>query len=386
MKVTSEIEINKAAYKNNLSFIQSLIGDNCVFSSVIKGNAYGHGIETFGPMAEEVGVRHFSVFSAYEAHRFHKVSNGESTIIIMGVADHPDELEWAIALGIEFFVFDVERLQKAVKIAKKIRKKAIVHIEIETGMNRTGFCVDELKEVIEFIQDNEQHLTVKGLCTHFAGAESITNYFRVKKQIVTYNRIAKIFHSNQIMFPQKHTACSAAVINYPQTIQDLVRVGIMQYGFWPSRESQMKYYTKNKINTNPLQPVISWKSYVMGTKSVAAGEYISYGTTVLAETDMEIATVPVGYAHGFSRSLSNQGKVIINGHRLDVVGLVNMNMMIVDITNTPKVKKGDTVILIGEQDGISISVASFGEMSNQLNYELLTRLPEDIPRTVINKL
>ena len=101
---------------------------------------------------------------------------------------------------------------------------------------------------------------------------------------------------------------------------------------------------------------------------------------------MEIATVPVGYAHGFSRSLSNQGKVIINGHRLDVVGLVNMNMMIVDITNTPEVKKGDTVILIGEQDGISISVASFGEMSNQLNYELLTRLPEDIPRTVINKL
>lgn len=383
MNVTSTIEINKTAYQNNLSFIRSQIGDSCIFSSVIKGNAYGHGIETFVPMAEEVGVTHFSVFSAYEAFRFKKVSNGTSTVLIMGVANSSDELEWAINLNIEFFVFDLDRLQKAVKIAKKLNKKAIIHIEIETGMNRTGFGIDELKRVINFIEDNNEYLSVKGLCTHFAGAESITNYFRVKKQIVTYNRILKFFKTNNINFPQKHTACSAAVINYPQTIHNLVRIGIMQYGFWPSRESQMKYYTKNKINTNPLMPVISWKSYVMGTKYVAAGEHISYGTTVLAEKDMKIATIPVGYAHGFSRSLSNQGKTIIRGHRLDVIGLVNMNMMIVDITNIPEVSKGDEVILIGEQEGISISVASFGEMSNQLNYELLTRLPEDIPRKII---
>lgn len=383
MDVTSTIEISKTAYQNNLSFIRSLIGESCTFSSVIKGNAYGHGIETFAPMAEEFGVTHFSVFSAYEAYRLKKVSNGQSTVLIMGVADSTQELEWAINLAIEFFVFDLDRLQKATKIAKKLKKKAIVHIEIETGMNRTGFCVDELKDVIHFIEDNREYLNIKGLCTHFAGAESITNYFRVKKQIVTYNRIGKFFTANNITFPQQHTACSAAVINYPQTINNLVRVGIMQYGFWPSRESQMKYYTKNKININPLQPLISWKSYVMGTKSVAAGEYISYGTSVLAETEMKIATIPVGYAHGFSRSLSNQGKVIIQGNRLDVVGVVNMNMMIVDITNVPSIKKGDEVILIGEQEDVAISVASFGEMSNQLNYELLTRLPEDIPRNII---
>ena len=192
MDVTSTIEISKSAYQNNLTFIRSLIGESCIFSSVIKGNAYGHGIETFAPMAEEVGVNHFSVFSAYEAHRFKKVSNGKSTVLIMGVADSTQELEWTINLNIEFFVFDLERLQKAVKIAKRLKKKAIVHIEIETGMNRTGFCVDELKDVIHFIEDNKQHLDVKGLCTHFAGAESITNYFRVKKQIVVYNRVYKL--------------------------------------------------------------------------------------------------------------------------------------------------------------------------------------------------
>ena len=383
MDVTSTIEINKTAYQNNLTFIRSLIGESCVFSSVIKGNAYGHGIEVFAPMAEEVGVNHFSVFSTNEAYRFKKVSNGNSTILIMGVADSTQELEWAIDLNIEFFVFDLDRLQHAVKIAKQLKKKAIVHIEIETGMNRTGFCVDELKDVIHFIEDNKEHLDIKGLCTHFAGAESITNYFRVKKQIVFYNRVYKFFKSNNIDFKQKHLACSAAVINYPQTINDLVRVGIMQYGLWSSRETQMKYYTKHKLNENPLQPVISWKTYVMGTKHVAVGEYISYGTTVLAETDMKIATIPVGYAHGFSRSLSNQGKAIIRGHRVDVIGLVNMNMMIVDITNIPEVEKGDEVVLIGQQNGITITANSFGEMSNQLNYELLTRLPEDIPRKII---
>lgn len=383
MDVTSTIEISKTAYQNNLTFIRSLIGESCIFSSVIKGNAYGHGIETFAPMAEEIGVNHFSVFSTYEASRLKKVSNGDSTIMIMGVVDSTNELEWAINLNIEFFVFDLDRLQHAVKIAKQLKKKAIVHIEIETGMNRTGFCVDELKDVIHFIEDNKNYLEVKGLCTHFAGAESITNYFRVKKQIVFYNRVLKFFKSHNIDFKQKHLACSAAIINYPQTINDLVRVGIMQYGFWPSRESQMKYYTKNKINTNPLEPLISWKSYVMGTKAVAVGEYISYGTTVLAETDMKIATIPVGYAHGFSRSLSNQGKAIIRGHRVDVIGFVNMNMMIVDITNIPEVEKGDEVVLIGQQNGITISVNSFGEMSHQLNYELLTRLPEDIPRKII---
>lgn len=383
MRITSHIELDINAYKNNLNFIRELIGTSCQFSSVIKGNAYGHGIEVFAPMAESCGVNHFSVFSAHEAYRLSKVSSGESTILIMGATDGEEELEWVIDNVIEFFVYDIDRLEHAIHYARKMKKKAKIHLELETGMNRTGFNSTDLINAISLLKENDHEIELKGLCTHFAGAESIANYFRVKTQIINFAKYHRFLHKQDLSFQYHHLACSAAVVNYPSTINNLVRVGIMQYGFWPNRETQMKYYTNVQRNENPLKPVISWKSYVMGTKNVGAGEFISYGNSVLTEAETKIATIPVGYSHGFSRSLSNQGKVLIRGVRLDVIGLVNMNMMIVDITNHPEIEKGDEVVLIGKQENASISVDSFGEMSSQLNYELLTRLPEEIPRKVI---
>jgi alanine racemase len=128
---------------------------------------------------------------------------------------------------------------------------------------------------------------------------------------------------------------------------------------------------------------MSWKSRVMSTKKVELGEFVGYGTTYLAQKDMKIAVIPVGYSHGFSRGLSNQGRVLIRGRRHPVVGVVNMNALAVDITDTPEIEKGDEVILIGEEGDVEISVSSFSELSEQLNYELLTRLPLNIPRVVV---
>jgi alanine racemase len=121
----------------------------------------------------------------------------------------------------------------------------------------------------------------------------------------------------------------------------------------------------------------------MSLKEVEAGAYIGYGNTFLTETDMKVAAVPVGYAYGYTRSLSNQGRVLVRGRRMSVIGIVNMNMMMIDVTNLEEVEKGDEVVLIGGQGDLSISVDSFGQLSSQLNYELLTRLPKDIPRRVV---
>jgi alanine racemase len=156
----------------------------------------------------------------------------------------------------------------------------------------------------------------------------------------------------------------------------------MQYGLWPSNEVRMAYFVKNKKVEDPLKAVLSWKTYVMSVKEVKMGEYIGYGSSLMAEKNMLIATVPVGYADGFARSLSNHGKVLIAGQRLDVIGTINMNLFMVDITNIASIKKGDEVVLIGEQGNLSITVASFSDFSSQLNYELLTRLPNDIPRII----
>lgn len=181
-----------------------------------------------------------------------------------------------------------------------------------------------------------------------------------------------------------HAACSAAALRYPNTRHDMVRLGIVQYGFFPNKEVLIEYLTKNALTRDPLQRLLSWKSKVMDVKHVGSGKFVGYGTSFMAETDMKIATVPVGYSDGFSRALSNQGRVLIGGKRLNVIGIVNMNMMMVDVSSLPEVHKGDEVVMIGRQGENEISVSSFSEFSHLVDYELLTRIPDNIPRYIVD--
>jgi alanine racemase len=164
----------------------------------------------------------------------------------------------------------------------------------------------------------------------------------------------------------------------------MVRLGIVQYGFFPNNELAIEYLTKNKNITNPLRRLISWKSKVMVTKNAKAGEFIGYGTSYMANSDKKIAIVSVGYSNGYTRALSNLGRVIVNGQYASVIGTINMNMVTIDVTNIDNVERGTDVILIGKQDDVEISVSSFNEFSDLVNYELLTRLPKDLPRVIIN--
>lgn len=380
---TSCITLSQSALKNNINFIRKKIGAGVKLSVVIKGNAYGHGIEEFVPMAENCRVDHFAVFSAREAYRILQVKRTGTTIMVMGAIDD-EELEWAVSNDIQFYVFEMGRLKAAIEAAKKLKKKAQIHIEVETGMNRTGFEAEYIDEVIEILKSNAALLSLEGLCTHYAGAESVNNYLRVQGQIKSYNLFYKKFCEAGKMPRLRHSACSAAAISYPETLMDMVRIGILIYGFWPNKETFIQHIKNNgSRSVDPLKRVISWKSKVLMVKKVKQGEFIGYGTSYMAAKNMEIAIVPVGYAYGYSRSLSNIGRVLIHGKRAGVIGIVNMNLMAVDIHDIKNVKKGDEVILIGKQKNQSVSVASFSDLSNQLNYELLTRLPKDLPRNVV---
>ncbi|WP_162053101.1 alanine racemase [Pontibacter pamirensis] len=379
---SSYIEISKSALQNNIRFLKQQVGPNVTFSSVIKGNAYGHGIEVFGPLAQACGIDHFSVFSADEALRLQDALPRPATIMIMGYIDNP-ELEWAIQHDIEFFVFEPDRLTEAAKAAEKIGKPARVHIELETGMNRTGFSLSELEQLKTILQKCRPHVVLQGLCTHFAGAESYQNHERVMAQQQSFQAQRQALEERGLVPNQTHTACSAAMMGYRDTHMDMVRVGIMQYGFWPSPEVYSQYVSRQKDRTDPLQRLINWKSRIMSLKQVPQGEFVGYGSSFQAPRDMVMAVVPVGYAWGYSRSLSNQGQVLIQGQQAGVVGIVNMNVMMVDVTDIPNVQKEDEVVLLGKQGSQSISVASFSELSSQLNYELLTRLPLNIPRIVV---
>ncbi|MEC5165445.1 alanine racemase [Flavobacterium sp. PL11] len=382
MHSNSVIELNRSAYQNNLQFIKNTFGDKVIFSSVVKGNAYGHGIAQFVLMAFQCGVNHFSVFDVQEAKEIKKTLQDQVTILVMGLVQD-DEMEWVIQNNIEFFVFDKNRLSQAVKIAKKLALKAVIHIEVETGMNRTGFDINEVNEVIAIVKKQINQLNFKGLCTHYAGAESISNHDRVSNQIKNFEGIYQQFCQNDLIPEIRHTACSAASIMFPETRMDLIRVGIIQYGLWPSPEVFITYLHSQKNIIDPLQRVISWKSKIMSIKAVHTGDFIGYGTSFMAKRMTKIATVPIGYSHGYSRSLSNQGRVLIHGQRCVVIGSVNMNMMTVDVTDIDLAKQNDEVVLIGIQKELSITVASFSDFSDQLNYELLTRISTAIPRKII---
>jgi alanine racemase len=385
MRHTSYIELSRSALKNNLDYLNEIIGERCDISLVVKGNAYGHGISEYVPMAIGLGHKHFSTFDANEAFQVKRVAGDAADLMIMGMIDN-DQLEWAIENDVEFYVFEEERLNASIDAARKIGKPARIHIELETGMNRTGFEEGEWSKLAGVLKDNGPLLELKGLCTHYAGAESYANFLRVNEQYDRFRKGQEFFTHQHIIPKQYHTASSAAMIRLPHTRMDMVRIGILQYGFWPNMETFITTIKpKAKVpESNPLHRIISWKSTVMNTKKVKQGEYIGYGTSYLATQDIHIAVVPVGYGYGFSRSLSNTGRALVRGQRVSVIGTVNMNAIMIDISEVEGVEKGDEVVLIGKQGEMTISVSSFSEFSDQLNYELLTRIPNEIPRMVVD--
>ncbi len=382
----SRIELDKSSYEKNISFLQDYVGRDVVFSSVIKGNAYGHGIRDFVPMAEECGVRHFSVFSSDEARQACRARTKDSHVMIMGMISN-EALGWAIESDVSFYVFEIDRLRMAAKEAQRLGKPARIHLHLETGMNRLGLDRNEFDEAVQVIKKNSNHLQVDGICTHYAGAESVGNYVRIQEQIENFEEYYSWFEDQGIAARYKHTACSASALNYPETIMDMVRIGISQYGFWPNRETYMNFVKKhpdvNAKHKDPLERILTWKSKIMSTKKVAAGEFVGYGNTYLTSRDQEIASVPIGYSHGFGRNLTNVGIVLVNGERAPVAGLVNMNLLTIDITDIPDVSKGDEVVIIGKQGDQEMTVASFSEMRNFMNYEVLVQIPASLPRTIV---
>ncbi|HUT79368.1 MAG TPA: alanine racemase [Polyangia bacterium] len=383
----SVIELSASALKHNLRFLQGQLPQGTLFSSVIKGSAYGHGIGVFVPLAESCGVRHFSVSGADEALAAWNSRTEDSELMVMGWLDSA-AVEWAVEQGISFWIFDVERARQALGAALRTRKPARVHLEIETGLNRTGLDAGDLDAVLEIVAEHPSRFVIEGLCTHLAGAESAANHQRIERQIESFRRISDALKEKGVAIGRRHVACSAAIFAYPETVLDLVRCGIAQYGFWPSTEIRMRWALGNepgspRMGQDALRRVMKWRSQVMAVRDVGPGEFVGYGNSYLTTRRQRIAAVPVGYAHGFARSLSNLGHVLVQGRHAQVVGTVNMSMMLVDVTDLPGVQPGSEVVIIGKQGRLAISVSSFSDLTRNLNYEVLVRIPSEIPRVVV---
>lgn len=380
---SSRIELSQSALKQNINFIRKKIGPEAIFSSVVKADAFGHGIGTFVPMAEKAGIRHFSVASSYEAWEVSEARTQDSKIMIMGIL-YDDDLEWVIKNAIEFFVFDLPRLEKAKEAAQKAGRKAIIHLEVETGGNRTGLEESKIGDALDYLKKHSDWIQFEGFCTHFAGIESLSNQFRTNKQLEKFEKLYQKTINSGIKPNVQHTACSAAALAFPETVKDLVRVGTAQYGMWPSPDIYNLHLQQTGKNRDaPLKRVLTWKTDVMHLKDIKKDEFVGYGTSFQAPHDMKIAVLPLGYSNGYPRTLSNRGEVIIRGRKAPVVGLINMNVFMVDVSHIDDVEVGDEVVLIGRQNNHVISIRSFSEFTNAINNELVSRLPDAIPRTAV---
>lgn len=383
VKHTSRIELSQSGLKKNVNFLRKKISEGTRLSCVVKANAYGHGIPQIVTMLGKLGVDHISVASAYEAEEVLAYRKEGTDIMIMGIL-YDQDIEWAIAHDVEFYVFNYERLKLVAEKAKKLSRKAKIHIEVETGTNRTGMTEDFFKKALTFLKRNTEYISFHGLCTHLGGAESLSNTFRTEQQKERYKNYLAECKKRKYMPKMRHIACSASALVMPETHYDLVRVGVSTYGFWPSPDVYYQHLKAvDKTKDTPMSRIITWKSDVMDIKRVPKGDFIGYGTAFQATHDMDIAVIPVGYSNGYPRGQSNRGYVLINGRKARITGLINMNLFMVDIGDIPNVHVGDEVVLLGKQKNNTINVSSFTNYTQLLNNEMLSRLPTAIPRTII---
>lgn len=383
VKHTSRIELSQSALKTNINFLRKKIGEDTQLSCVVKANAYGHGIPQIVSMLGKIGVKHISVASAYEAEEVLEYRCDDMDIMIMGIL-YDKDIEWAIEHGIEFYVFNYDRLPLVAEKAKKLGLQAKVHIEVETGTNRTGMSEPFFKKALTFLKRNSEYISFHGLCTHLGGAESRSNDFRTNKQKERYKGYLKACKKRDYLPKYRHIACSASALVMPETHYDLVRVGVATYGFWPSPDVYYQHLQEvGKTKDTPMRRIITWKTDVMDIKHVPAGDFIGYGTSYQANHDMDVAVIPLGYSNGYPRGQSNRGYVLIHGRKARIVGLINMNLFMVDVSDIPNVKVGDEVVLLGKQKNTTINVSSFTNYTQLLNNEMLSRLPTAIPRKIV---
>lgn len=374
------VEIKRNALVHNMQSFRRLVGDKVIISPCVKANAYGYGLVESAQIFLESGADWLSVDSIYEAVLLRE-SGVTTPIYIFGYVTL-EQLPLVVEHACKLLVNNYETVRYLQELAEQANKKIDVHIKVETGNNRQGLSGKELLDFAQYIT-LQPNLRLEGVSTHFANIEDVPNHDFAELQRQRFEEAYQMLLENNIKIPIRHVANSAAAMMYPKTHYDMVRPGIASYGMWPSELFQKKYQEKFGERVQ-LQPALTWKTVIAQIKSVAAGETIGYGRTYVADRDMKIAIVPVGYYDGFDRKHSNVGHVLIRGQRAPVVGRVCMNITMVGVTDILDASLEDEVVLIGKQGEESITPEDFAEWIDTINYEVTTRIRGDIPRIVIS--
>ncbi len=373
------VEVSESAYAANLRFFRELIGPRVELSAVVKSNAYGHGLETVAALAARHGADSYCVHSLDEALRLRHAGFAQD-VLIMGPVP-PARLGEVVAEAFRLVLFDRRSARRLAELTAGGERRVRVHLKLETGTYRQGIDGDELGWFIDFLRGHPR-LVVDGAYTHFANIEDTTSHDYAERQLERFGLATRRLRAAGVEPATCHAACSAATLVVPRTHFEMVRLGISQYGLWSSKETYLSYRLEHPGEEAVLRPVLSWKTRITQLKKVPAGCYVGYGCTYQTTRDSRIAVLPIGYADGYDRRLSNQAWVLVRGRRAPVRGRVCMNLTMVDVTDVPGVELGDEVVLLGRQGDQQITADHLAALAGTINYELVTRINWDLPRIV----
>ncbi len=358
--------VDIGAIKSNFNALKSLISPKTKTMAIVKADAYGHGAVSVAKALENE-ADYFAVADIEEALELRE--NGIKNPILILTYTSPKQFESLIINDIISTVYSYDDALKLSQTAEKLCKKAVIHIAVDTGMSRIGF--KDCKESADVIKKISMlpYIEIEGIFSHFACAdcEDKTSAFAQKER---FDNFLSLLENNGITIPVKHICNSAGTIDL-DCHYDMVRMGIAIYGLYPSDEVKT-----DKVELKPAMEIIS---HIIHIKDIEEGTGVGYGHTYYAPEKRRIATVCIGYADGFNRSLSNKGCVLIKGKRAPIIGRVCMDQIMVDITDIDNVSVGDYVVIIGTNGDEAITAEEFGEMCGSFNYEVICTF---MPRVV----
>ncbi|MBQ3054016.1 MAG: alanine racemase [Clostridia bacterium] len=361
-------EIDLDALAENMRIIKAHTNVNSKIMAIVKADAYGHGIGNVAKTMIKNGADAFGVACIDEAVQLRK-AGFDQMILILG-AILPNEVEKAIKYDITTTAFDYEYAEILSDTAVKMGKKASVHIKVDTGMHRIGVIADRdnaVEKILEIAQ--LPGIEITGIFSHFACADMAEDNLS-HKQAELFMTIVKALEKKGLSIPCKHICNSAGTFKYPQYHMDMVRVGVVCYGIYPSKE----------ISPCGLVPVMSLKTMVSRIETLKSGESVSYGATYKAEGNIKCATLMAGYADGYSRLLSDKVNVIINDRFVKIIGRICMDQCMTDVTDVNNIAVGDVATLFGRAGDKEIPVEELADIMGTINYELICMISKRVPR------
>lgn len=359
-------EIDLKAVRHNLSCIRSLLLADVNVMGVVKANAYGHGIREVSRTLVDAGVEYLGVATVDEAITIRRSGIVAPILVLGSVLD--EEAQAAVENDITLTLCNQELLKALILLAKTRGRDVKVHIKIDTGMGRIGIWHEEALNFIKEVKATGV-IEIEGVYTHFSSAGRDTLVTQI--QIDSFENVCEDMEEEGILVKYRHAANSIAVVDWKHSHMNLVRPGILLYGVYPKEDFRRKFN---------LKPVMNLKTKIVYLKDTPSGRSISYGRTYITQKPTVIATIPIGYADGYGRILSNKAEALVKGKFVRVVGIVTMDQTLVDVGHINGINVGEEVVLIGKQGDSEIRIEKVAKLAGTIPYEILAAITDRVPR------